>query len=117
MLKGLPVLVVEDAALVAAMAEDMLLDMGARVIGPAATVAQGLALAEPGGVDVALLDVNVRGDPVTPLADMLRQAGVPIVFATGYGVAPKGIHEVAPVIGKPYTQDDLGKALAAACGR
>jgi CheY-like chemotaxis protein len=115
-LNGLRILVVEDEALVAVMIEDMLVDLGARVIGPAATLAEGLALAAAEALDAAVLDVNVRGQPITPLADILRRSGVPIVFATGYGEAPAGPHEKAPVLEKPYTRDDLRKAVMAARG-
>jgi CheY-like chemotaxis protein len=116
-LEGLKILVVEDEALVAVMVEDMLVALGARVVGPASTLAQGLALAAAEALDAAVLDVNVRGEPITPLADLLRQSGVPIVFATGYGEAPAGLHEHAPVLEKPYTREDLGKAIVAARDR
>jgi CheY-like chemotaxis protein len=116
-LNGLRILLVEDEALVAVMVEDMLADLGARVVGPASTVAQGLALAAAEALDAAVLDVNVRGEPITPLADVLRRSGVPMVFATGYGEAPDGQHQDTLVLEKPYTQDDLHKAVTAALGR
>ncbi len=115
-LHGLRILVVEDEAFVALMVEDMLVDLGARVVGPASTLARGLALAAAEVLDAAVLDVNVRGEPITPLADVLRQCGVPMVFATGYGEAPEGQHQDMPVLEKPYTRDDLHKAVAAALG-
>jgi CheY-like chemotaxis protein len=113
-LQGLSILVVEDEALVAVMVEDMLVDLGARVVGPASTLTQGIALAATAALDAAVLDVTVRGEPVTHLADVLRRSGVPMVFATGYGEAPEGQHQDVPVLEKPYTREDLHKALAAA---
>ncbi len=108
-LHGARILVVEDEALIAAMAEDMLADLGAVVIGPAQSVADGLALADRHSLDAALLDVNVRGQSIDPVAVVLRSRKVPILFATGYGASflPAG----SAVIEKPYTQQRLGEAL------
>ena len=58
---------------------------GAEVVGPVATVADGLALlAEAPDLDAAVLDINLQGEMVFPLADALTARGVPFVFATGY---------------------------------
>src|SRR4051812_36415564 len=86
-LQGLRVLVVEDETLIAMMIEDLLADMGCIVVGAAATIAQALALlADPAfQIDGALLDVNLGGEKVFPVADALAQRAIPFVFATGYG--------------------------------
>ena len=113
-LTGLKILVVEDEMLVSMLVEDMLTDFGCFVVGPAADIAEATALALAGGFDAALLDVNLGGKPIFPVADLLRDMGVPFVFASGYGEA--GIepgHRGAPVLQKPFREADLSKALKA----
>lgn len=111
MLAGKTILVVEDEALVAEMIVEMLVGLGATVIGPATTFAMALALAESEGIDAAVLDINLRGERVDPIADRLKARGVPVLFATGYGVAAGVYCRDAPVIDKPYTQERLVSAL------
>ena len=84
-LAGKRILVVEDEAMVAAMVEDMLVDLGATVVGPAGSVAKGLDLARNAVLDGAVLDVNLRGERVDAVAALLRERRVPLVFASGYG--------------------------------
>jgi len=115
-LKGKRILVVEDEALIAVMVEDMLIEMGSEVVGPAATIEQALALARAEQLDGAVLDVNVRGERIDPVADALAARGVPMLFATGYGEVKLGSGAAATVIDKPYTQDKLARGLAAAMG-
>ena len=85
LLAGRRVLLVEDHFFVV---EDMRLEfeaIGASVIGPAATVDDALRLvAATDQLDAAVLDVNLRGAMVYPVADALTARGVPFVFATGY---------------------------------
>lgn len=84
-LLGKRVLVVEDEWLVATAIEDMLCDLGCVVVGPFARVADALVAAREEPVDVALLDVNVAGEQVFPVAHALEKRGVPFLFVTGYG--------------------------------
>ena len=84
-LAGRRILIVEDEALVAMLVEDALLDAGAEVIGPVATVAEAMALLDAGSPDGAVLDLNLAGETSTPVADLLAARGVPFVVATGYG--------------------------------
>jgi DNA-binding response OmpR family regulator len=107
------VFIVEDEALVADMLEQMLLDNGLSVVGPAGTVAGALTMAETEAIDVAILDVNLRGERVDPVAKRLRARGIPIVFATGYGLAAVTPANGSPVICKPYTVEHVLAALAA----
>lgn len=111
------ILVVEDEALVAMLVEDALLDAGALVIGPAATVAEALVLLEHETPDAAVLDLNLAGETSTPVADALALRRIPFVVATGYGAdgLPPG-HLTVPVLAKPYDPDDLTAALARLCG-
>ncbi len=109
---GKRILVVEDEALIAAMVEDMLKDLGAVVVGPASTIEKGLALAGSEAIDVALLDVNVRDQRIDPVADVLRGRGIPMLFATGYGSNIFADKRTCSWIDKPYTQETLASALA-----
>ena len=115
-LTGRRILVVEDEALVAMLVEDALLDAGAIVIGPVATVAEALSLLQREKPDVAVLDLNLAGETSTPVADALVTMGVPFVVATGYGAdgLPPG-HVTVPVLAKPYDPDDLTTALGRLC--
>ena len=112
-LTGRRILVVEDEALVAMLVEDALLDAGATVMGPVATVAEALALLAKDPPDVAVLDLNLAGETSTPVADALAARGIPFVVATGYGAdgLPPG-HAAVPVLAKPYDPDDLTTALS-----
>ena len=115
-LRGKRVLVVEDEALIAVMVEDMLLEMGSEVVGPAATIEAALALAREEELDAAVLDVNVRGERIDPVAEALMARGVPLLFATGYGEVRLASGAAVTVIDKPYTQEKLARGLAAAMG-
>jgi CheY-like chemotaxis protein len=85
-LNGRHLLVVEDEYLVATDLARELEDRGAHVIGPASSVEDALQmLAADRKIDGAVLDINVRGERVYPVAEALRARGVPFVFATGYG--------------------------------
>jgi CheY-like chemotaxis protein len=115
-LKGKRILVVEDEALIAVMVEDMLTELGSTVVGPAATIEQALALARTEAIDGAVLDVNVRGERIDPVAEALAGRGVPMLFATGYGEVRLASGAPVTVIDKPYTQEKLARGLASAMG-
>jgi len=115
-LSGKRVLVVEDEALIAAMVEEMLVELGVVVVGPAATIERGLALAADEKLDAALLDVNIRAARVDPVAAVLSSRGIPVVFATGYGQSAFDRSTGAPILEKPYTQEKLASALSEAVG-
>lgn len=116
-LKGKRILVVEDEALIAVMVEDMLTELGSIVVGPAATIEQALALARTEAIDGAVLDVNVRGERIDPVAEALAGRGVPMLFATGYGEVRLASGAPVTVIDKPYTQEKLARGLASAMGK
>ena len=84
LLAGQRILIVEDAYLLAKDLADHLQARGARIVGPAGTVARALDLAGREPIDGAVLDVNLRDEDVYPVADLLIARGVPIVFCTGY---------------------------------
>lgn len=84
-LQGRRILVVEDEYFLADDVRDALTQAGAEVLGPAPSVEEAAALiAQEARIDAAVLDVNLRGDLVFPVADALRARGVPFAFATGY---------------------------------
>jgi two-component SAPR family response regulator len=115
-LKGKRILVVEDEALIAVMVEDMLMELGSDVVGPAGTIEAALELARQERIDAAILDVNVRGERIDPVAEALIARGVPVLFATGYGEVRLASGTPTTVIDKPYTQEKLARGLAAAMG-
>jgi DNA-binding response OmpR family regulator len=118
-LTGRRILVVEDEMMIAMLVEDMLSDLGCTVVGPAHGLESALRLANSEtGLDAALLDVNLAGQPVFPVADALRAKGVPAIFSTGYGEA--GLRDVdagAQVLQKPFRAADLHRALTAVLAR
>jgi DNA-binding response OmpR family regulator len=84
-LQGRRILVVEDEYFLADEVRDALTDAGAEVLGPVPSVEDATALlATETHIDAAVLDVNLRGDLVFPVADALKERGVPFAFATGY---------------------------------
>lgn len=114
-LEGLRVLVVEDEPIVAMCLEDILETLGCVTIGPAARLAEGLALAQAGGLDAAILDINLGSERSTAIAALLRDLAVPFAFASGYGAVPEGFESQA-LIEKPYRGHDIEAALAQLVG-
>jgi CheY-like chemotaxis protein len=114
-LKAARVLVVEDEMLVAALLEDRLEALGCQVIGPAPGVAEALKLLDDEQVDAAVLDVNLGGEMVFPVADALAERGIPFIFATAYGAAGVAArHSRRTVLDKPYQDRALEHALHSA---
>lgn len=111
------VLVVEDEALLAMTLEDWLQDLGYDVIGPAMTLKTAAELAEAGGIDAAILDINIGGEWSYGIAGMLAERGVPYAFATGYGAAAEEVSAPGvPVLHKPYHREELGRIVARLLG-
>lgn len=116
-LAGRRILVVEDEPIIAMVLEDMLLDLGCEVVGPAATLVEAQALAETAEIDAALLDININSGRSYVVADELRRRAVPFAFATGYG--EEGIEDGggdAPVLQKPYRQAQIEAVLRGLLG-
>jgi two-component system, response regulator PdtaR len=110
---GRLVLVVEDELLIAMDLELLLQRNGWRVLGPAATVAEALRMLQGATPDVALLDINLRGELVTPVAEELRARGVPFVLASAYDDRELAVLALAraPNVGKPANERRLLAAL------
>jgi CheY-like chemotaxis protein len=106
------ILIVEDEHMLARALSRALHEMGADVVGMAATVEQALALLEATEVDGALVDINLRGVRAYAVADALAGRGVPFVFTTGYSspVIPDR-HRQVPVLQKPFDPQEIIGAL------
>ncbi|MDB5456854.1 MAG: response regulator [Caulobacter sp.] len=107
------IMIVEDEALVAMMVEDLLNDLGCEVAGSFGAVGEALAwLDDPEHrPDGAVLDVNIGGEMVFPVAERLKARGVPFVFATGYGALPRRGFEAVTVLSKPISLGQLRDAV------
>src|SRR3954465_7503624 len=109
------ILIVEDEPLIAMMLEDFLDSLGLTITGTCETVQCALDEVEKGGFDLAILDVNLKGENVWPVATKLREKKVPFVIATGGHVDPPPPEfNDAPVIEKPYAVDRVTSAIEAA---
>lgn len=109
------VLIVEDETLVSMLIEDMVCDCGGQVVGPAATFNRAAALATEADLDLAILDVNMAGLVIYPVADILRQRGIPFIFVTGYdpSIVPAPYRHV-PVLLKPFSYETFSETFDAA---
>jgi len=109
-LLGRRVLVVEDELMVSWVLEDMLADLGCKVIGPAARVEQALAIIESESIDMAVLDLNLNGVYSCPVATALQGRGIPFVLSTGYN-KENVPDQTLPFLQKPYEQSALRAVL------
>jgi DNA-binding response OmpR family regulator len=112
---GLRVLVVDDEYLVAAYIETLLEDLGCEVVGPVATIAEGLAIVRTERLDGALLDANLNGDSSAPIAAELRAGSIPFVVVTGYGrlKLENDTLSSAPRLIKPFDISEFENMVAA----
>ncbi len=109
------VLFVEDEAMVSILIEDMLLDLGVEVVGPASKLDEALALARHAEVEAAVLDINIGGQLTYSVADVLRGRDIPVIFATGYGASalPDRFRDTL-TLHKPFDRSSFEQALKAA---
>jgi len=117
-LAGLRALVVEDEGSVALLIEGMLEDLGCEIVASLATLGKALTAARTETLDFAVLDVNLDGEPVFPVAEILRARQLPFIFSTGYG--RMGVPETfkdCEVLNKPYTMEDLKTTLSSMLSR
>jgi CheY-like chemotaxis protein len=110
------ILIVEDEPLISMMLEDFLESLGHRVAGSCDTVAAALDRVEEGGFDAAIIDVNLNGQLIWPVADRLAERGIPYILATGGHIElPPAHHAGVPVLSKPFTIDAIEPLLDEAC--
>ena len=117
-LNGLRVAVVEDETLVALLLEDMLAELGCEVLWTAHRVGKALDLVAQSAPDAGVLDVNIAGDEVYPVAQALAARHIPFVFTTGYGT--RGLQDNwrdRPIVQKPFQVEHLSSGLLTALGR
>ena len=117
-LAGAKVLLVEDEMLITMLLEDILDELGCQVAGSAVNVRQAEDLAKNVAADAAILDVNLGGDPVFPVAEQLAARQIPFIFASGYGSAtlPEKWQN-HPTLPKPFTADQVENVLKQVLGR
>ena len=113
-LTGRRILVVEDEILISAMLSDMLLDVSAIVVGPVSTVKAALELLEGNPIDAAIIDMNLNGEWIDPVAEALVLRKIPFVFTTGYGVNSRSTQFGARTIEKPFLWAVVEEQLALA---
>jgi CheY-like chemotaxis protein len=112
------ILVVEDELMIRMLLDGMLEDLGYIMAGEAGAIDEAMTLARQGEFDAAILDVNLNGQPITPVVEILVQRGLPFVFATGYG--QRGVPEAYrgnPTLQKPFQVEALAQALATVAPR
>ena len=107
-LRGVRVLLVEDTWQVGAALKRLLEDLGANVVGPAATVAEAERLIAEHSPDIALVDVKLRSDELSyGLVGDLHRQGISVIITSGYAVLPERLEKVAAIVKKPFTAQDL----------
>ena len=115
---GRRVLVVDDELMIRMLLDGMLADLGHSVAAEAGGIEDAVALAEDAEFDVAILDVNLNGQSIAPVVEILVRRGLPFVFATGYGA--RGIPEAFranPTLQKPFQAESLARALDAVAAK
>ena len=107
-INGKRVMVVEDEALVAMVESDALTELGYEVAGPFSRLAEAHAAVESGNIAAAILDINLAGTLVYPVAEALTARGIPFVFVTGYGTESVDARFAqVPVLQKPIEREQL----------
>ncbi|MDW6023606.1 response regulator [Mesorhizobium sp. BAC0120] len=118
LLNGLRALVVEDESLLALSLEDDLISAGCSIVGPFGSLSSATEALRTNQFDLAILDVNLNGEMVFPLADELAGRAIPFVLLTGYLSTdlPERFRKV-PQVTKPYDQASLIEAVSQAISK
>jgi len=106
------ILLVEDEVMIRMMVADMLEELGYSIAGEAGDIDEGIRLVQAVDFDIAILDVNVNGRVITPIAEAVQMRGIPFVFATGYGA--QGLPEKfrdRPTLQKPFQIETLARTI------
>jgi two-component SAPR family response regulator len=114
---GRRVLVVEDETLIAVVIEDILSAMDCEIVGPTGKLETALQLARDETLDLAILDVTIRGGKVFAVAEELLARGIPFLLASGYGdwALPQVLRD-RPRLMKPFTATELEQQVRVLCG-
>ena len=108
------ILLVEDEVMIRMMVADMLEELGYTIVAEAGDIDEGIRLVQSTDFDIAILDVNVNGKVITPVAEAVQMRGLPLVFATGYGA--QGLPEKfrdRPTLQKPFQIETLARTIEA----
>ena len=109
------VLLVEDEVMIRMMVADMLEELGYTIAAEAGEISEAIRLAQTTFYDFAILDVNVNGKVISPVADLIKARNRPFIFATGYGSSglPEEYRD-RPALQKPFQIETLGKVIDSA---
>ena len=109
------VFLVEDEVMIRMMVVDMLVELGYRVVAEAGDINEAIRLAKATEFDVAILDVNVNGKVISPVAELIEARNRPFIFATGYGSSglPEQYRD-RPALQKPFQLETLGRMIDSA---
>ena len=114
---GNRVLLVEDEILVAMMMRDILTELGFTVVGPFSRLSEAMVAAVHEEIDAGIVDVNLGGEFVYPVADVLVARQIPFVFVTGYGVESIDARfAFVPIVKKPVQRQALQRIFTPADG-
>ena len=105
---GGSVFLVEDEAMIRMMVADMLEELGYSIAAETGEIEQALKLARTAKFDIAILDVNVNGKLISPVAEVIEARNRPFIFATGYGT--QGLppeYRDRPALQKPFQMENL----------
>jgi CheY-like chemotaxis protein len=106
------VFVAEDEAMIRMMIADMLDELGYSIAAEASNVTSALLLAQSAKFDLAILDVNLGGEMISPVAEALKESNVPFFFASGYGSPPlPEAFRGYPILQKPFQIESLALAI------
>jgi CheY-like chemotaxis protein len=112
---GGSVFLVEDEVMIRMMVADMLNELGYSVAAEAGEINEAIKLAQSTEFDIAILDVNVNGKVISPVAELIKARNRPFIFATGYG--SQGLPEEyrdRPALQKPFQIETLGRMIEGA---
>ena len=115
---GVSVFLVEDEVMIRMMVADMLEELGFRIAAEAGEINEAIRLAQSAEFDLAILDVNVNGKVISPVAELIDARNIPFVFATGYGSSglPEEYRD-RPALQKPFQVETLGRMIEVAMKR
>jgi DNA-binding NtrC family response regulator len=106
------VFLVEDEALIRMMMIEMLEELGHVVVAEAANIKEASALAQTADFEIAILDINVGGERIDPVAEIIEGRRLPFLFASGYGAAgPPHKFRGIPTLQKPFAIERLSKTI------
>ena len=111
--RGCSVFLVEDEVMIRMMVADMLEELGYSVAAEAGEIGEAVKLAQSTDFDLAILDVNVNGKVISPVAEVIQGRGRPFIFATGYGAQglPQEFRD-RPTLQKPFQMETLAQVIA-----